>query len=356
MGDNEGIDGAKSQSVEDLNEETSDWKSKLSGTLNEEEIFFSLLVLGIFHAIYTIGKAYFDANDTSDNDEDRFIQSCYCGFSQRFFYRFLFSLCCLTWFLIHSYTFLAQVLTKKFPKFGKIIKTLFACCIVFSKFIVCSCFNCMCNKTKSVYSISNHNYLKGHNHLASRVQSNLRLLWFQYCKLYVVGYTKYEDKLSKINVTEEEQTDYNNEQEEASCCSCCSCCSLKCSKPSQSQEGDCVCCRKHITCPDINIKCCNEYFPKTHMLKGIIRGLLFLVKYISQLVTVPLLFLQIFDTYSLLCFSPDPYCSNTTEYKLHLAQAAITMLFYCSLALSQLASTMLIWNPWPKTDETIKKN
>jgi len=175
-----------------------------------------------------------------------------------------------------------------------------------------------------------------------------------YCGFSIVDCMLLDTKSMKVNYPKliilQEQTDSDSEQKEALCCSC-----FKCNKPTENQEVDCVCCSKHITCLDINIYCCNEYFPNTHMLKGMVRVLLLLVKYTSQLVTVPLLFLQIFDTHSLLCFSPDPYCSSTTEHKLHLTQAVIMMLFYCSLTLSQLASTMLIWNPWPKADETIKK-
>ena len=73
--------------------------------------------------------------------------------------------------------------------------------------------------------------------------------------------------------------------------------------------------------------------------------------YHSCMATVPLLLLQIFDTYSFLCFSPDSYCSHTTEYKQHVVQAAITLFFYCSLVMSHLTSTLLIWNPWPKRNE-----
>ena len=73
--------------------------------------------------------------------------------------------------------------------------------------------------------------------------------------------------------------------------------------------------------------CCNEYFTNRCLSKDIIRAILFTVKYISQLVTVPLLLLQIFDTYSFLCFSPDSYCSHTTEYNQQLVQAAIILFF-----------------------------
>ena len=247
-----------------------------------------------------------------------------------------------------------------------------------SVFLECFCSICPCIKD---------DVKVGQNHLAiqglvptEELESNITLLWFQYCKLYVVGYSQDDEKISINNpqASNEDQRDSGNRHEEdcflecskqgkilcLCCLKCnayskgknleaaedelCSICCFKCNKmphktECNNQEDDCVCCKKSITCPNINMICCGHYFPGAHILKGVVRGFLFLIKYVSQLVTVPLLLLQMFDTYSLLCFSPDLYCSNTSEYKLHLAQTAITLLFYCSLILSQLTRTMLDW-------------
>ena len=313
-----------------LSEESCSWKSKLSGAYNDEQIFFSLLLLSIFYVGYTAAKADFDADNTSIDNEERFIQSCYCSTHQRSFFRSWFLLFCVIWLIIHSYTFFTQVFAKSCPSCEKIITGLLTIGSV------CSEFTCLypCMKIQSCVigdPDNNHNQLKIPKFPKVELERKIRLLWYQYCKLYVVGYTHEMDNEKQ---KDEDQTD----NKEKGCCT----------NQSSQQKDDCVCCNAHITCPTINIKCCNQYFPSA---KGIIRGFLFLVKYVSQLVTVPLLLLQIFDTYSLLCFSPDLYCSRTSEYKLHLAQAAITLLFYCSLALSQLVSTLLTWNPWPQTNK-----
>jgi len=42
--------------TEAFTKKSSNWKTKLSGVLNKEEIFFSLLVLGIFYVCYTMAK------------------------------------------------------------------------------------------------------------------------------------------------------------------------------------------------------------------------------------------------------------------------------------------------------------
>ena len=301
------VDGGK-----DIADDSSSWKSKLSASFNDQQIFFSLSVLVVFYVGYTIGRANFDVDDNNRNEEERFIQSCYCSFSQRFFLRFWFSFYCLLWFMIHSYTFFAQILIKKCPKLDECFKNALACCIVCPSFSCDYINHCVCKKPEKPINPKP---------VKKEVEfEDFRRLWFQYCELYVVGYTKDDDSAQDKKEKKNQLCDQQNSSSTNS---------------TNGQEHGCVCCTKHIS------RHCSS------STKFIIRAMLLFIKYISQLVTVPLLFLQIFDTYSLLCFSPDPYCSRTTEYKLHLAQAAVTLLFYCSLASSQLASTILTWNPWP---------
>ena len=387
----EPVEGFNTDDNRTLARKPDDWKSKLSAAFDEDEIFFSLLILSIFFVVYAIVKTTFDAKNhsASEDDEERFIQSCYCDFNERFFFRFWFALCCVLWFLIHSYSFLAQVSARRHHKFRDPIKVLLASCIVCPRYFCCRVYECLYNcklckkKKQSCESGDSNNSIQNgdrdQRNCLLNVKNNLKLLWFQYCKLYVVGYARYDDKLLPIKgvMKPQDGSDHTkpkrdlftlecsrqkdmlcswscNESEEAK--RYCHCCYFKLNRQRQTSKisevkHDCVCCNKHFTCPSLNITCCNEYFPSVCSLKDIVRGLLLFVKYISQLLTVPLLLLQIFDTYSLLCFTPDPYCSNTTEYKLHLLQAAITLLFYCSLVTSHLANTMLVWNPWPELDE-----
>lgn len=343
------VDGGK-----EVSDQTSSVKSKLSAAFNDQQIFFSLSVLVIFYVVYTIGRANFDVDGNSRNEEERFIQSCYCSFSQRFFFRFWFSFCCLLWLLIHSYTFIAEVVIKKCPKLDECFKRALTCCIV------CPCFcckyicSCVCKKQEE--PANPDDYPLQIPAKKEEIQGNFRKLWFQYCELYVVGYAKYDDKEVKFTSAQKEKDQLheshgngyfksrkcedsistNNHNQDNHICS-----SNQNIIDDNSQEHDCFCFTKRISFPSST----------SSITKFMIHAMLLALKYTSQLVTVPLLLLQMFDTYSLLCFSPDPYCSSTTEYKLHLAQAAITLLFYASLATSQLASTILTWNPWPKKDD-----
>ena len=316
-----------------VDEKPEDWKNKLSPAFNEEEILYSLVVLGNFYVVYVIVKASFDVHDNSADDEERFVESCFCSLNQRFFYRFWFGFCSALWFIIHSYSFFAQLSIKRFHQFGDIMKVFLAFCIVCPCYCLsnvnhvykdlCDCLkqcrSCTCckklNATKKLTSDSTVD-----NGEIKLIRKNISLLWFQYCKLFVIGYTKYYDIIQPITTIMKKSED----------------------RPKGTTK-------KGEICSDIKIMCYKEYCPKYT-----IRAILFAVKYLSQLVTVPLLLLQIFDTYSFLCFSPDLYCSHTTEYKQHVVQAAITLFFYCSLVISHLTSTLLIWNPWPKSDEQSK--
>lgn len=357
------IDGMNSDSTK----KPENWKNQLSPAFNEEEIFYSLSVLGVFYVVYAVVKASFHVHYSGASDEELFIQSCYCSLNQRFFYRFWFSLCCVIWFYIHTYSFLSGLLTKRFPEFGDALKIFLAFCIVSAECcwslvvkIILWCIK-KCRVTCTVryitdeegnnkFDFSKIQYIKDKK-LALKMKNNLALLWFQYCKMYVVGYAGHEndeiDKIVETNASNQNASSQNNRtnaqaNQRNGCCTC----SCEC------QEYNCICCsKKYKVCPTINVVCGREKFSNACSLKHIVRGILFGAKYISQLITVPLLLLQIFDSYSFLCFSPDPYCSHTTEYELHLVQTGITLSFYCSLVVAHLASTMLSWNPWPNDDD-----
>ena len=339
----------------EITEQSSSWKSKLSAAFNDQQIFFSLSVLVIFYVVYTIGRANFDVDGSSRNEDERFIQSCYCSFSQRFFFRFWFSFCCLLWFLIHSYTFSAQVFIKKCPKLDECFKKALTCCIVCPSFCYKYIYSYACKKQEEPAN-PNIDYPLQIPAKKEEIEGNFRKLWFQYCELYVVGYAKDDDKEVKFPSAQKKKEKDNQLHEQQSngyfksrkhedsinltnghICSS----NQNIINDTNSQGHDFFCFTKRISI---------HSSPITN-IKHIIRVMLLSLKYISQLITVPLLLLQMFDTYSLLCFSPDPYCSHTTEYQLHLAQAAMTLLFYASLASSHLASTILAWNPWPDKDD-----
>ena len=336
----------------DLEEKQGDWKSKLSGAFSSEQIFFSLFVLGVFYAGYTVVNVNgnFDVDTKHEGD---IIESCYCKSTLQDFYRAWFAICCTLWFILHSYTYVAV----RFRSYENFLKFIEAICLRIPKYLLkcCkgllkSCYKFCCTHKDSDNTTATTGTKDqpdpGSNLNAYIIQHYIKVFWFDYYRLYVIGYAKGKDEKITLDQTSDDKvkdandkSDDDDNKEKVTCFCCAAYIDKKVEDSNTEQADDCSCgCNK-----ELNL-CFN-------ILQNISHVSLVLVKYLAQLLTMPLLFLQIFDTYSLLCFSPRSLCSDSSEYKLHLAQAAITLLFYCCLALSQLASTMLNWNPWPKKDD-----
>ena len=303
-----------------------DWETKLSSTFTEDDMIFSIIVLGIFYLVYAITKSTYDLTDNNASDEEQFTQSCFCDANQQHILRWLFSLCCVLWFLLHLYTFFSQFCVQRCHKFRNCIRIVPTCSIVCIEYFLC-CFY----KHSSISS--ENKYYK---------EEEVKQLWFEYSKLYVIGYNDYERRQNVRIDTQPQSPPVRN---------CCCCFQCKTNDQSQNEHNkySCICFGKQKSCPDLNFICCSETFPFS--LEYLIHIPLYVLKYISQLASVPLLLLQIFDTYSFLCFSPNSYCSRTTEYEVHLLQTGITLLFFWSLITSQLANIMLLWSPWGKRSQ-----
>ena len=325
----------------DLAEKRGDWKSKLSAAFNSEQIFFSLFVLSLFYVGYAIANAF---HDTNAKNEDDIIENCYCNQSHQSFYISWFVICSFIWLLLHSYTYVAirfppcadcfRILRwlKDTPKnLWKYRKQIFCCK--------------KCRKGEREISGSN---VTSENHQgkqnADKIKQSVKVLWFQYYKLFVVGYPKKYETIA-LDSSESHSGDkkINDEKDEENDLCTCFCCTAYINEENieQGQEENCTC------------GCDKKLSPCFNFLRCINRSVLLIVKFFAQLVTIPLLFLQIFDTHSLLCFNPPWFCSDEKGYSLHLAQAVITLLFYSSLALSQLASTLLTYNPWPRKTDAV---
>jgi len=283
-----------------------DWKSKLSGAFDDKQIFVSLIVLGIFYIVYTLVNGFFD---TDNKDEDNVI-NCTCKTSHRVFYISWFSICSVIWLVLHSILFYQLVITIKTVQ-GKDKK-----------------------KNKPEKKVENIT-------LITVLEQCTEIVWYQYYKLFVVGYYNAGEaiNLAKIEKDLEKRNRKNNdvaeEEEEAG---------------NEMTQDD----PKPLELTDMT-DCISFYYKVKRnpslLSNGLLKIFLTLTKYIAQLATVPLLTLQMFDTYALLCFGASDYCSSTSKYEFHTIQVAITFAFYCSLGLSLLTSTMLLWNPWPKPEK-----
>lgn len=142
---------------------------------------------------------------------------------------------------------------------------------------------------------------------------NEEVLWYRYYKLYIMGYTEEKSHASAPDSADRKSSGPPTDDEFYGCCS--------------------------------SLESCFHILSSVHVV-NCVRSFILLVKYFAQLATVPLLMLQMFDTYALLCFAPNhSYCGDRSEYDIHLLQAAITMFFYIAIAVAQLTSTALEWDP-----------
>ena len=332
---------------EDFEEKKEDWKSKLSGAFTSEQIFYSLLVLGVFYAGYTIASVDRQNFDVNSKNEDDIIESCSC--SNGIFYRSLFTFCCGLWFFLHTYTYVAVI---PFQSLKKCFKAAQLFCLSILKglwnrlmnlFKDCCNFCCSCKNGKgtTAKNVTPNSHSESGSNLYN-FEPKIKQLWFQYYKLFVVGYGKGTDDkviLNDLQVNDkDEPTKPDERDKEDSGDKDCHCFSVDTESCNTEKLKDyaCGCNKKYSVC--------------FSGIKGFYIMSLLLVKYVAQLLTMPSLLFQIFDTYALVCFSPNLFCKNSSEYKPHLAQVMITLLFYCFLTISQLASTMLSWNPWPNKD------
>ena len=200
------------QLKKDFNEKRADWKSKLSAAFNLEQIFFSLLILSIFYVGYTLGNGIIHIND--GKHEDDIIDRCYCKSSHQDFYYAWFIVCCLIWFILHSYTYFAI----RFPAWGNCI------CLQPWKWWKW-CKRCKNRRKKS----GDGDDTDSGGLDINRIQHFIEVLWFQYYKLFVVGYPKhYEKVLLDFDHTSANQGNTNNEsnKEEEHKVTCC-CCIVK---------------------------------------------------------------------------------------------------------------------------------
>ena len=405
----------KANSAYDIIRETEkkgkDWKSQLTGAFNEQQIFLSLVIIGLFYLAYAFVNAFLG----NGRDEDFVTRHCHCEDGHRLFYRIWFGICFGLWSILYTFTFFEEVSKHTCPNtVGKILTTirswicgcvmypinqvirLFCCCCK----SIWSCIrNCSCECSKSNDTKDNDNTKKD-----SVIEAKINQLWFYYYKLYVVGYKRGDDDwtivlLSTQNVTSEKETQTNElhltgsmkdgierqgtdttlEQRSVQHATIETPSAPQSKEPIQDQPNivhseqkgtDTTSKPQSVKHPPTETPIASAPQSEksiqdqptstvsstsscdcqcTYICYYMINIFFMAAKYVAQLATVPLILVQMFDTYSLLCFVPNQeYCSATSEYRIHAVQTILTVSFYCSLALSLLANTILDWNPWPR--------
>ena len=98
--------------------------------------------------------------------------------------------------------------------------------------------------------------------------------------------------------------------------------------------------------PDIAVEDVEKIAKKTFFF---FYPFLVIVRLLAQVIAVPILILQMLNTYAWICITEDYHCQNAvTRYQLGLFQAYITFGFYIALLIAILNTTMLRWFPLSK--------
>ena len=336
----------------------SDWKKALSGALDEERLLCALVVLCIFYVGLTLANAY---HENHDKDEDAIIEKCACRYEHRAFYIAWSIICYALWFVCHS-----GVLLHNNPSSSGKLKKLLKCLLCIRKnnaelvhwnwkWKCCWCIECCCcNKPQYDVTSGKANYKNQY----TMIDHYKYHLWTQYYELYVVGITKNSErfevnKLDKIVFSNKNPVKKQSTKEHEKV--------TKDNGSIQTHDEASLLPNMEVQ-PDAETNTSKASVKETTAVTALPREtkqtclywiqtmmyyILGLIRYVAQLAVVPLLMIQIFDTYAYLCFTADNYCNMSSQYKLHLDQTAMTFAFYCSLMVSLLSTTMLRWFPYP---------
>ena len=312
----------------------SEWKSTLSGALDDQRLFCALFVLITFNIIFILVNV---THNDSEKDEDGIRESCECNPNHRFFYVIWFSICCFLWVVCHFIVLIGEskdYLVRVWKSNDYLARVWDCNCsgiYGFWEHVNCSKkIRLSVPNSSSIYDRLKH-YIFDKEQL-SRYEFHL---WTQYCELYVVGITKNTENFSIGRVEKIIEETFH--------------------KSPKSQQNDEVVHDSTTAVP--------KYHEKSNLrykLQAAFFIVLKCVQFIAQLAIVPLLIMQMLDTYTFICFTANSYCSTRAEYNLHLDKTAFTFGFYGALMTSLLTTLMLQWLPWPekpnkKSDDTESK-
>ena len=308
----------------------SDWKSTLSGSLDDQRLFWALFVLGIFYIFYILVNT---THNDENKDEDSINKLCECNPDHRYFYIILFCLCSLLWIFLHFSLVVVAVYNYFKCNYSVSNRSKESCPSNKEQAEdnhqhedKCPWLFCYCCR-KALYKIyDKFKFYILDNKKLSRYEFHL---WTQYCELYAIGITKNTENFNLDNVeTIIRETLINKENTNQD-------------QPSEvndkiTYDATTVLPKYYKVC-DLRVKVQGSFFI---FIK--------LIQLTTQLFVVPMLIIQMYDTYAFLCFAADSYCTTRDEYNLHLDQTAFTFGFYAALMISLLTTRMLQWNPWPQ--------
>ena len=328
-----------------------DWRKTLSGALDEQHLVWALVVMTIFYTGYTIGSAY---HDNSEKDEDFITRNCTCNPNQRNFYISWSAICYALWGIIHMLIFISCI--KKCDLKGFFCNLLHSCCKNKNQ-TACPPIACSSHSNDQTLATDEQTFCNQHCtafcYLFRRIKKCIvdddeihryeYYLWTQYYELYTIGITSDIKIFNSENVNKIFKDHLNKNEKESNVTDTFTRKKKKSNKDvfnKQRSAPDCVALTKFH-----HIRECKDWF--SYVVHYTIFVTLHVIRFSSQLTIVPLLMIQMLDTYAFLCLTADNYCTRAAQYDLHLDQTLITFGFYCSLLFSYLTTIMLRWIPRP---------
>ena len=279
-----------------------------------------MFVLFVFYFVYTLYNAFLDSNQKDEGDVFR---NCTCRESHRNFYLSWSIICFTLWFVLHS----CYTLAKAFPAVttslkGKVLIQMYG----------------LLGDHVRIFKNTDENDSGSKEDSGGRQLKKLTdqhiaqcegLLWLQSYELYAVGIKKRNEQL---NLNEMEKLIATSLSPEI--------CKKEIKRAEGSQEGT-----------DNGEQHTRKSF---HLVKrmalSLFHSFLVFARFVAQLSVVPLLIIQMFDTYTLLCLAERDYCNRISQYRLHLDQTALSFSFYCSLMISLLLTIWLNLVPQPELE------
>jgi len=321
------------QFVTSLVRKQNKWEKTFSGALSEEQISASLVVMTIFYLFYTL----FNAFEGEDRDEEAIVRSCRCNSTHRDFYISWTVICCCLWGFCHLFLTVGRI----FPVVPSYTNKLMRKVV-----------NRAHSAAKTAYEASKELFfdddddedddIDGYDELSEvqrkmkrRLHYNIKqynkYLWSQSYDLYSVGIKKKNDeefdlhnvdKMIIKSLTPPQPKKPSTEE-----------------LPTKRRKRKALIEKRIGSYVGCGAKCSSHF---------LVFFLLNFAQFMAQFAVVPLLLVQMFDTYTLLCIAEEDYCSSENQNRLHLDQTALTFAFYCSLMISLLTTLCLRWVSWPK--------
>ena len=319
-------------------EQYHNWKQTLSGALNDIQLVSGLGVLFVFYVFYSIFN-------TVIGDKDVDSVTCQCPTNHRSYYEAIVYLSISIWTVIFAsiaiydgYILYKNPLSGFSPKSnqdgddgengGKPCRI---CGIsIYLRTITKSCWTATTDKTPE--ETTNRIYSK----MDDQLKHYENHFWLEFYKAYSVGAGGYESmslpniKSVILREIQEAKSDNNNEEN------------------NDENDGDTTN-NDQVDETDGGMQ---ELAKQSFFF---FYPFLVIVRFFAQLALIPVLILQMLNTYAWICLTEDHYCEDDeSRYLLGLAQTYLTFTFYIALLIAILSTIMLRWFPYSKLARDIK--